>query len=68
MRVEKTIKIIYFWMISFCNFWIGVNVMYCIANPEVGLWRIPLIIIGIIALDILAYPIITAKEVRKEGA
>lgn len=70
MRVDKICKIIYFGLISSCNFIIGVNTMYCIDNPEVGLWRIPFMVIGLIALDAMSYPIMAAETIvtEKEGA
>ncbi len=68
MRVDKICKIIYFGLITFCDFMIGINVMYCIANPEVGLWRIPFMVIGVTALNVMMFPILTAETVKEEGA
>lgn len=65
-RVDKRVKIIGAISIGICDFIFGLNVMYCIAYPEVGLWRIPVMAIGFIALNILSLPIITANDLAKE--
>ena len=44
---------IFIWCTSLVNFIIGVNVMYCFDHPEVGLWRIPVLMIATVAFDCL---------------
>ena len=39
------------WSSSLINFMVGVNIMYCFDHPEVGLWRVPVLFIVLLAFN-----------------
>lgn len=34
------------------NFMTGLNIMYCLDRPEVGLWRVPILAVALVAFDV----------------
>lgn len=45
---------IFIWGTALINFIMGANIMYCFDHVEVGLWRVPLLFIATMMLNLMA--------------
>ena len=56
---------IFIWCTALVNFIIGANVMYCFDNPEVGMWRVPVMFIGLMAFNVMTAFVVSLTKSEK---
>ena len=59
---------VFIWCTALVNFIIGVNIMYCFDHVEVGLWRVPILFIGLLTFNLLTSFGVSLTKSEKETA